>query len=280
MQRFDDGVTDAIVKLKRKLPLSIGNEIDVCLQEAHERRDRNHLQRPAILSDNLITPANGNDPDEDMTLQGSLCAIIDRHNFNNLSVRFETQNDWFNVRRIRELNDLSTSHSWVACINPVHGPALSPAHFNTAIKLRIGCPFLNNPITCPKCRLKTMDKFAIHSLCCASAESTKGHYCVRDRTLELVHLADPSATAESRNLFPNAPALRPADIFTTAAFPGCATALDIGICCPEACSSGIDCCDSMYTSKTNKYEPYLQQAAIDGILYRPLIFVLLRPCSP
>ena len=142
MQRFDDGMTDAIDKLKRKLPLGIGNEIDVCLQEAHERRNRNHLQRPAIMSDSLITPTDGNDPDEDMTLQRNLCAIIDRHNFNNLSVRFETQNDWSSVRRIRELNNFSTSDSWEACINPVRGPVLPPAHFNIAIKTT-----LNHSIT-------------------------------------------------------------------------------------------------------------------------------------
>ena len=88
--------------------------------------------------------------------------------------------------------------------------------------------------------------------------------------LELVHLADSSAVTEIRQLFSDAPNLRPADIFTAAALPGRMTALDIGICCPDACNAGIDCCDSMFHSKVDKYRRHLD--AQNDFEYRPLVF--------
>ena len=85
-------------------------------------------------------------------------------------------------------------------------------------------PFLDNSIECPKCGVKVQDVCGLHSLCCARGESTKGHYCVRDRVLELVHLADSSVVTEVKQLSPDAPNLRLADIFTAAALPGRMTA--------------------------------------------------------
>ena len=96
-------------------------------------------------------------------------------------------------------------------------------------------------------------------------------YLIRVRVLELVHLADPSAFVEVPGLFPSAPSLRPADIFTSAASPGRSTALDVGVCCPDACHAGIDCCDSMHQHKVDKYRKFLTEAEID-FEYRPLVF--------
>ena len=132
------------------------------------------------------------------------------------------------VNRLSELRHESTSHDWVCCINPVHSPVIEPDLYLTAIKLRIGVPLFGESFECFRCKLKDMDIFGYHALCCAKGESTRGHNSVRDSILELVHLADPSAEIEIQNLFPDAPTLRPADIFTIAALPGRTAALDIG----------------------------------------------------
>ena len=117
-----------------------------------------------------------------------------------------------------------------------------------------------------------MDTSGFHSLCCAKGENTKGHYRVCDCVLELTHLADPCAETEVHNLFPDAPTLRPADIFTIAALPGRMAALDIGICSPDACGAGADCCDSMHDKKIHKYREFLNGRQGDDFIYCPLVF--------
>lgn len=87
--------------------------------------------------------------------------------------------------------------------------------------------------------------------------------------LEVCHLADPSAETEIRNLFPDAPTLRPADIFTSAAFPGRMAALDIGICCPDANGAGLDCCDSMHNCKIDRYKEHLHGRFGPDFVYCP-----------
>ena len=82
--------------------------------------------------------------------------------------------------------------------------------------------------------------------------------------------SDCSAVTEIRQLFPDAPNLRPVDIFTVAALPGRMTALDIGICCPDACNGGSDYCDSMYCAKVAKYMPHLNPQR--EFEYRLLVF--------
>ena len=117
--------------------------------------------------------------------------------------------------------------------------------------------------------MSNLDVTGLHCLCCAPAESTKGHYCARDKILELAHIADSSATTEIRNLFPSAPLLRLADIFTSAARQGRLAALDIGICSPDASGAGMDCTATMYENKIRKYAEHLRQD--NGFDYIPMI---------
>ena len=191
-------------------------------------------------------------------------------NMTDICTIFETQEKWEHVHRLKELGEDIVSHEWIGCLNPICG-AILPSHlFLIALKIRLGVPFLVACVDCPKGVVKVQDVCGLHRLCCARGESTKGHYCVRDRALELVHLADSSAVTEIRNLFPDAPNLRPADIFTVAALPGRMTALDIGICSPDACNAGLDCCDSMYSAKIDKYSQHLRLQ--NEFEYRPLVF--------
>ena len=76
-------------------------------------------------------------------------------------------------------------------------------------------------------------------MCCAPGEATRGHNRVRDAVLGLASLADGTARPEVAGLIEDAPALRPADILTDAAF-GRLTALDISIAAPHAAGAEDD----------------------------------------
>ena len=90
--------------------------------------------------------------------------------------------------------------------------------------------------------------------------------------LELAHLADPRAEAETAGLIPSFPLLRPADILTSAALPGRLAALDIGVVSPDAGGAGRDCCDFMYKEKMQDYQRHLAELQEADIIYRPLIW--------
>ena len=106
---------------------------------------------------------------------------------------------------------------------------------------------------------------------CSLGEATKGHNKVRDDVLRLVQIADSVAETEVSGLVTAAPSLRPADIFTEAAVPGCQAAMDIGITSPDSTGAGEVCCDAMYAEKMKKYEPHLPSLTSRGIRYKPMI---------
>ena len=81
----------------------------------------------------------------------------------------------------------------------------------------------------------------------------------------LVHVADPAAVTELPGLVPDAPTLRPADIYSEAAVPGSSAALDVGIMSPDACGAGSDCCEAMRQRKLRDYGAHLAGLAARGI---------------
>ena len=93
--------------------------------------------------------------------------------------------------------------------------------------------------------------------------------------LELAHLADPSAEAETPGLVPSAPSLRPADVLTSAALPGRLAALDVGVVSPDAAGSGPDCCAHMFEQKMKVYREHFEEMEAGGVIYRPLIWSAL-----
>ena len=119
--------------------------------------------------------------------------------------------------------------------------------------------------------MTVVERSGAHALCCARGESTRGHYACRDALLNFVHIADASATTEEPDLIPSRPALRPADIFTSAALPGGRAALDVGVCCPDAQGAGDDCCAAMEEAKRARYGPFLHELAAQGIRYVPFV---------
>ena len=224
----------------------------------------------------LILPAGGEDPEyadgEPRGLQNIFASIVDDERLDTLASSFELTSQHESARRIRELRDPSVSNDWLWALNPAHGAYLPSSHFLTAVRLRVGFHFLDEPILCPRCCRAILDRSCVHALCCASAESTRGHNRVRDSVLQFVSLADGAADTEVPELIPSAPTLRPADIFTPAALPGCQAALDVGIMSPDATGAGLDCCDAMHRKKLQTYEPYLEELERQNIRYVPLAF--------
>ena len=96
----------------------------------------------------------------------------------------------------------------------------------------------------------------MHASCCATGEATRGHNAVREELHKSAKAADSSAVTEPLGLIPSAPTLRPADVFTSAAISGRLSALDVGICSPEAAAAGDDCTESMRQRKLNDYAAY------------------------
>ena len=94
----------------------------------------------------------------------------------------------------------------------------------------------------------------------------RGHYNTRDAVLPLAHLADPLTSVETPCLIPSHPALRPADIFCSAAIPGCLAALDIGICSPNSAGAGGDCCAAMFDRKIGHYRAHLPELQEQNIV--------------
>ena len=103
---------------------------------------------------------------------------------------------------------------------------------------------------------------------------------MRDEVLVLAHVADPTSVVEARRLIPSAPALRPADILTSAAIPGRLAALDIGVTGPDATGAGADCCDAMFNRKRAEYAAHLDELEAEGIVYQPMVWFCFGCAHP
>jgi hypothetical protein len=243
---------------------------------------QNRQEDPVSL---LVMPAGAEDPemrlDDAPVLQRDLCALLDEETVDALMKDCEAQSLHDDVRRLNELRDPTVNHDWLWSTNPVHGPVVADRLFAPALRIRLGADFTIGRKKCDKCGHLMTTKCG-HALCCASAESTRGHYAVRDRVLPLCRLADPTSEVEASDLIPSAPALRPADIFTPSALPGSRAALDIGIASPEATGSGNDCCAAMFIRKRKHYERHLPELHAQGIRYVPIVlssFGRMHPTS-
>ena len=116
-----------------------------------------------------------------------------------------------------------------------------------------------------------MDSRALHALNCATGESIRGHYSVCSIVHAVASLADTSACTEPRGLVPSRPALRPADVLTSAAF-GPLAALDVCVASPEGSGAGPDACVAGAQRKTDKYSSVLDELVAEGYDYRPLVW--------
>ena len=195
-----------------------------------------------------------------------------------------TQNVWIASQRLLPRRGTSVAHGVCGSSgtqvstttgyghsNPAHGACLRPEEFAIAVRLRIGAPFLGEHIVCPRCA-GDLDPGCVHALCCAQGASTKGYNNVRDALLQLASLSDPRATAEPTGLIPSRPMLRPADVLTSAAFPGSLAALDVGVMSPDAAGAGDDACAAMQDRKVKDHAAYREEMARNGVVYCPMAF--------
>ena len=153
----------------------------------------------------------------------------------------------------------------------MHGTIIPPADFGLAVRIRVGAHLVDDAFVCLRCSNEVVGRTASHALCCAAPEGTHGHYDTRDQMLLAVHLADPSATSETPEIIASHPALRPADIFTSAAIPGGLAALDVGIASPDATGAGDDCVESMWRKKRGTYAPHFDEMRAFGVTCIPMV---------
>ena len=221
----------------------------------------------------LVQLAGGEDPEWDHEAQGlqhELCCLVDAERGAALVASLEVQGRWSDVRRLRCLRDPSTSHDWLWSLNPVHGPIVPASDFALATRIRLGASLTDEPFVCPRCS-HVVGRTAYHGLCCANPQATHGHYEVRDHLLNAVRLADPAASTEEPELIASRPALRPADIFSSAAIPGGMAALDVGITSPDATGAGADCTEAMWRQKRSHYADHAGELRAIGVTYVPMV---------
>ena len=139
-----------------------------------------------------------------------------------------------------------------------------------ATRVRLGVAGPTDPIPCRRCGNGILGTNGAHALCCAKGEITRGHNKVAKVIHDIAAACDPATELEAPNLIPGT-RLRPADILTTALGDG-TTALDIGICSPDATDAGNDCVDAMYKRKLEYYAPHTDVLARQNITYLPLIW--------
>ena len=173
------------------------------------------------------------------------------------------------ARRLAELLDGQTCHDWLWKINPRDGSRLGEEDFLLALSSRLGATQVEADAVCRQCG-EPLDSAVAHALCCAPAESTKGHYAVVGAVADGISLADPALQTEVRGLVPTTD--RPADILTTGAIPGTNVALDITIASQDAIHAGLDACISAYRRKMTRYSTILPALRRAGVIFQPMVW--------
>ena len=93
--------------------------------------------------------------------------------------------------------------------------------------LRLGGEIVQEGTPCAHCGWR-MDAHGRHAMRCAPGQSTRGHNRLRNTLHGLASMSDGGAVTEAAGLLESAPALRPADLLTHAAF-GKQMAFDISV---------------------------------------------------
>ena len=184
-----------------------------------------------------------------------------------VSVRTTLQDrgDWSGVRLLDDLRAPDTDHSWLWLLATPTGDEVRGQEFIVAVRVRIGADVMAAGQPC-RCCGGILDAKGHHAMRCAPGESTRGHNRVANTLLSLASLADGASCAEPRGLVASRPALRPADVLTTAAF-GRGAALDVSIVSPDAAGAGSDPCVASVRKKLDKYRSVFEQLLEAGYDY-------------
>ncbi len=205
-------------------------------------------------------------------LQARLTALTDDCVAEGLLESLRVARRWPDVTRIQEISHEDCSHEWLWYVDPNKGPVMSHSEYINAVRLRLSAGGLDDPVICGSCNTSTLDTSAAHALCCASGPSTRGHYRVCDKLHEVARACDAGAETEPVGLIASHPALRPADILTSAAISGRLAALDVGIVAPEASGAGLDCVAAMHARKQDRYLPHQAELERANVQYVPMVW--------
>ena len=220
----------------------------------------------------LLVEPGAEDPEHPMhgeqNLQTRLCNLGGAGRVKALRASLEARHDWPGIRRFDDLCSPETDHSWLWLLATPTGDEVRGQEFVVATRLRIGADVVATEQQC-RCCGGILDVRGHHALRCASGESTRGHNRVANTLLCLASLSDGTSCAEPRGLIASRPALRPADVLTTAAF-GRGAALDVSIVSPDATGAGSDPCVASVAKKMRKYSSVLDELVEAGLDYRPV----------
>ena len=204
-----------------------------------------------------------------LKLQKRLNAMVDKALATGLIAAFRACERWPDERRMRELTDPETDHSWLWAADSRKGAALAADEFVDAVRLRLGAAGATETVVCGLCG-DSLEPNGAHCLLCAKGPSTRGHNRVGDEVHTLALAADPAAELEPEGLIASRPGLRPADVLTSAASSRLA-ALDVGIVSPDAIGAGDDCVAAMAERKRGKYAAQAGELDRVGVDYVPLV---------
>jgi hypothetical protein len=154
----------------------------------------------------------------------------------------------------------------------VKGVVLPLERWTCAMRIRLGCDVMFQAKMCGVCGTRVMDEQGRHALCCARAESTKGHYAVRDVLAHAFGEGDAATECEVQGLIPSAPTLRPADILTRAGHERYLAAVDVMFKAPATAGPDGDCTEMGKREKLDNYGPYLEELEALGIRFMPAVF--------
>ena len=292
MQKYDDRTQSAFNRFLAALPpavhdavreIAIRGEAEAAdkwltrkLGQAASARNDAHTRR---VGQGLVLEAGEEDPERPDAsgrsgpgLQGQFQAIIDECIREGLYAEHRSSESWGDINRLTELSHRHCNHDWLWRLNPNHGPMLHGEDYVQALRIRLGAGGPDEPVPCRLCKRGTLDHTATHCLCCALGEATRGHNKVRDELLSIARSADASAEKEAPGLIPSHPLLRPADVLTSATSDGRLSAMDVGICSPDAGDAGDDCTESMRQRKLGFYAAHSRALEAQGIVYTPMVW--------
>eukprot|EP00973_Karenia_brevis_P084902 11781054-Karenia_brevis.AAC.1 len=155
---------------------------------------------PPARNSSIIDGALREEPDEEgrvpgqgrmtpMKLQRALQLIGDNTRLRHLLQDRADACDHEGLRRLAELRHPATCHAWLWQISPQDGTILRDQDFSTALRHRLGARFLSDSVACRVCG-SALDVHATHALCCASSQSTIGHYNVARTLADGLKVAD------------------------------------------------------------------------------------------
>lgn len=203
-------------------------------------------------------------------IQKEIMLIVEERKVSELNHSMADAGNVSGVHRLADLQHEEQDHSWLWSLSPHRGPTMQSEVFVEAVRLRLG---MAGPKEATPCHLYgdfATTETGAHALCCARAQSTRGHHALNRFLFDEISTFDPAAEFEPAHLIPGT-LLRPADILTSGVGAGL-TALDVGVISPDATSAGADCVITMFERKVAKYAAHEAALERQNISYLPLVF--------